>query len=179
VRTKGRLERALCLAVALATLAASGPTPAGTVSGTLPAAGVVWISDGSTPAPSANAVITQKDRQFLPHVAIVTVGTIVRFRNDDNIEHSVYSISDPGRFDLGIYEPGPGKDVTFAKSGVIAIRCHIHRPMHATLIVVDGPYTRVEADHETWTLTGVRPGRHVLHLWTPVTGEGTTDVEVR
>ena len=179
MHTKGWSERALYLAVALATLAASGPTPAGTVSGTLPAPGVVWISDGSTPAPSTNAVITQKDRHFLPDVAVVTSGTIVRFRNDDNIEHSVYSISDADRFDLGIYEPGPGKDITFAKSGVIAIRCHIHRSMHATLVVVDGPYTRVETAHETWTLTGVRPGHHVLHTWTPVTGETAADVEVR
>ncbi len=103
----------------------------------------------------------------------------MRFRNEDTLDHSVYSVSPADPFDLGIYEPGPGKDVAFPKPGVIEIRCHIHRHMHAVLVVVDGPYARVERAGAPWTLRGVRPGHHIMHTWTAETGETTKPVEVR
>jgi plastocyanin len=138
----------------------------------------VWISDGSAPPPNTGIAITQHERTFIPELTVVSAGTDVLFRNDDVVDHSVYSISPADPFDLGIYEPGPGKDVIFAKPGVIEIRCHIHRHMHAVLLVVDGPFVRLDAPGP-WTLHGVRPGRHVLHVWTADEGEKTSLVEVR
>ncbi len=160
-------------------LAAAPPATLGTLNGTLPAPGVVWISDDSHPAPSVAEAITQKDKTFFPGLAVVTAGTSVRFRNEDTLDHSVYSVSPADPFDLGIYEPGPGKDVAFPNPGVVEIRCHVHRHMHATLIVVDGPYERVERAGAAWSLRGVRAGRHVLHTWTADGGEVTKTVDVR
>lgn len=147
-----------------ALLAVASPLPAGpaTLSGTLAAPGVVWVSDGSSPARSSGAVMTQTDRTFSPELAVVTAGSVVRFRNDDTVDHSVYSISPAGPFDLGIYEPGPGKDVTFARTGVVEIRCHIHRHMHATLVVVDGPHARVETVGGDWSIANVRDRKSVV-----------------
>jgi len=165
----------------LALLAAAllGAAPATTsLSGTLAAPGVVWISDGSNPPPSTKVEITQHDRTFIPALTVVTAGSDVTFRNDDDVDHSVYSVSPADPFDLGIYEQGPGKDVRFAVPGVIEIRCHIHRHMHAILLVVDGPFVQLDAAGP-WTLRGVRPGRHVLHVWTADDGERTSVVEVR
>ena len=155
----------------LAVLASPLAAAAATLSGTLGEPGVVWVSDGSRPAVTTGAVLTQKDKAFAPDLTVVTAGSDVRFRNDDQVDHSVYSISPADPFDLGIYEPGPGKDVSFPNPGIVDVRCHIHRRMHATLIVVDGPFARVEAAGGSWRLDGVRPGRHVLHLWTPHGGE--------
>jgi plastocyanin len=156
-----------------------GAAPAtGSLAGTLATPGVVWISDGSNPAPSTHVEITQHDRTFIPALTVVTAGSDVTFRNDDDVDHSVYSVSPADPFDLGIYEPGPGKDVRFAVSGVIEIRCHIHRHMHATLLVVDGPVVQLDAPGP-WTLRGVRPGHHVLHVWTADDGERTSAVDVR
>jgi plastocyanin len=162
-----------------AALLAAAPVPqTARLTGALPAPGVVWVSDGSSPTPSTGAAITQKDKTFFPELAVVAAGTTVHFRNDDAVDHSVYSVSPADPFDLGIYEPGPGKDVAFPNSGVIEIRCHIHRHMHAVLVVVDGPYARVETAGAPWTLSGVRTGRRVLHTWTADAGETTRSVDV-
>jgi plastocyanin len=158
--------------------AATSPSTAA-LDGTLSAPGVVWVSDGSAPAPSAGTAITQRDKTFSPDFAVVTAGTVVRFRNEDTLDHSVYSVSPADPFDLGIYEPGPGKDVAFPNPGAIEIRCHVHRHMHAVLIVVDGPYERVERAGAAWSLRGVHAGRHVLHIWTAAGGETSKTVEVR
>jgi plastocyanin len=166
-------------AALLITAAAAAPAPSSaTLSSTLSAPGVVWVSDGSNPAPSVGAAITQRDKTFFPELAVVTAGTGVRFRNEDTLDHSVYSVSPADPFDLGIYEPGPGKDVAFPNPGVIEIRCHVHRHMHATLIVVDGPYERVERAGASWSLR-VRPGRHILHTWTADGGEVTKSIDFR
>lgn len=169
----------LAAAVVFAAIAAAPPAATSTLNGTLPAPGVVWVSDGSSPAPSVRAAITQKDKTFFPELAVVTAGASVRFRNEDTLDHSVYSVSPADPFDLGIYEPGPGKDVGFPNPGVIEIRCHVHRHMHATLVVVDGPYARVERAGASWSLRGARTGRHVLHTWTADGGETTKTVDVR
>lgn len=158
-----------------AVLLAAAPAP---LTGTLPEPGVVWISDGSKIAPFTGALLTQRGKAFYPSFAVVPAGTVLRFRNDDEIDHSVYSVSEADPFDLGIYEPGPGKDVAFVNPGVVLVRCHIHRTMRSTLVVVDGPYARVEAARGSWTLRDVRPGRHVLHTWTQSQGEKTRIVEI-
>ncbi len=165
--------------LAIGLLAAAPPPVLGTLNGTLPAPGVVWVSDGSSPAPVVGAAVTQRDKTFFPELAVVTAGTSVRFRNEDTLDHSVYSVSPADPFDLGIYEPGPGKDVAFPNPGVIEIRCHVHRHMHAVLVVVDGPYARVERPGASWSLRGIRTGRHVLHTWTTDAGETTKTIDVR
>lgn len=162
----------------LGVLGAAAPHPA-MLRGTLAFPGVVWLSDASTPAPVGGAMITQTGKAFAPGFAVVTAGSDVRFRNDDAVDHSVYSVSKADPFDLGIYEPGPGKDVRFANAGIVEVRCHIHRHMHATLVVVDGPYARVEAPNGRWTLRAARPGRHLLHTWTVEQGETTKTIDVR
>lgn len=172
------ISASFALAAVLLALTPPLAAPESTLTGTLAAPGVVWVSDGSRPAPSAGAVNSQAGRTFIPDLAVVTAGSTIRFRNDDDVDHSVYSLSPADPFDLGIYEPGPGKDVAFANPGVVEIRCHIHRHMHATLIVVDGPYARVETAGAAWRLEGVRAGRHVLHLWNAESGETTRLVRV-
>ena len=175
MRRAGRFVIALAAAlVALAT----APVAPGSIGGTLPAPGVVWVSDRKKHDRVNGAVITQHDRTFVPALTVVTAGSEVRFRNDDDVDHSVYSISPPGPFDLGIYEAGPGKTVAFPNAGVIDVHCHIHRHMRATLLVVDGPYVRLEAAG-AWTIGGLAPGKYNVHEWTLERGETTRSAEVR
>ena len=44
-------------------------------------------------APKKQAVVDQRDKQFVPYVTAVQVGTAVSFPNSDNIRHHVYSFS--------------------------------------------------------------------------------------
>lgn len=178
---KFRIGRALARCAIGALVAATGARPAlaGTVSGTLPQPGVVWVSDGSDPAAMPESIMRNAGKAFVPDLLIVTVGSSVRFPNDDDFFHSIFSSSQSDPFDVGFYDTGPGKVIAFPKPGVDVIRCHIHGAMRATILVVDGPWVRTDRPGEAYRIDGVRAGRHVLHAWTPDGGERTSDVVVR
>lgn len=152
---------------------------AATVQGTLSEAGVVWVSDGSKPAPSTDqTTLRQTSRTFVPNLLVVPAGSSVLFPNDDDYIHSVYSLQGPDYFDIGFYSKGPGKLVTFPRPGVNQIACHIHASMHAVIVVVDGPFAQIKSSGESFTLTDVRPGLHAIHVWTLAGGERTGPLRV-
>ncbi|MFI5235443.1 MAG: hypothetical protein ACHQXA_07020, partial [Gemmatimonadales bacterium] len=101
---------------------------------------VVWLTPlrGTAPLPRAiHAVVTAENKTFTPHVAVLPVGSTVTFPNRDGFDHNVFSLSDAGPFDLGLYERGDGKSATFAKPGIIRVYCNIHSTMSAFIVVRD------------------------------------------
>jgi plastocyanin len=165
------------MALTLALLAVRGVAAAATYRGTLASPSVAWISDGSHPAGvAAEFAMTNEDKSFQPNLLVIPAGSNVRFPNEDPFFHSIYSDSAPDPFDIGFYDTGPGKVVSFPTPGVVAVRCHIHGSMHATIVVVDGPYAVTDRPGEAYEITNVRPGRHVLHVWTPADGEKTVEI---
>jgi hypothetical protein len=123
-----------------------------------------------------DAEMRNTHKSFVPDLLVISAGTSVRFPNDDPFFHSIYSDSGPDAFDIGFYDNGPGKVVPFSKPGVVSVRCHIHGTMHATIVVVDGPWAQTHSPNEKYTLTNVRPGNHVLHTWSLDGGEKTSQV---
>lgn len=117
-------------------------------------------------------------KSFQPDLVVITAGSAVRFPNDDAFYHSIYSAGAPDPFDIGFYDTGPGKVVTFAQSGAVTVRCHIHGIMHATIVVVDGPWAQTREPNAAYTLENVRSGDHLLHIWTPADGEKATRVRL-
>src|SRR4051794_152310 len=66
---------------------------------------VVYAEKSGAPSGPAKkqAVIDQRDRQFIPYVTALQVGTAVFFPNQDNIRHHVYSFSPAKKFELPLY----------------------------------------------------------------------------
>jgi plastocyanin len=149
-----------------------GVVRAATVDGTASPDAVVWASPVVTarsPAPSPQTFeIRNVKRTFDPDLLVVPVGSTIRFSNDDPFFHSIFSDSKADPFDLGFYSIGPGKSVSFPSPGVVSVRCHIHRVMHAVIVVVDGPATRADPRNGAFTL-GVASGSYVVHAWDPAT----------
>ncbi|MDP9019030.1 MAG: hypothetical protein M3N19_12020 [Candidatus Eremiobacteraeota bacterium] len=164
----------LSCALILGALAGS-PARAATVTGSLAKASVVWITQRTQPR-SAEAERRNRDRTFNPGLIVIAAGTSVRFPNDDPYFHSIYTVSTPDPFDIGYYGNGPGKLVLFSSPGVIDVHCHIHPTMHGVIIVVDGPSTSGPVN--TFSLGGVSPGNHSLHIWNESTGERSMDVVI-
>jgi hypothetical protein len=84
---------------------------------------VVWLKPlGDTLSkpfiPDARYTLAQKNRTFIPHLLVVPVGAQVFFPNLDPFFHNVFSLFDGKRFDLGLYEAGVTKQVTFSREGV-------------------------------------------------------------
>lgn len=109
--------------------------------------------------------ITQKDERFIPHVLPIVQGTTVDFPNEDEFFHNVFSLSGPRRFDLPKYPAGSSRSVTFPKTGVVNVFCHIHADMSAAILVVDGPGYAVPDSAGRYVLAGLPPGDYTLIGW--------------
>jgi plastocyanin len=121
-------------------------------------------------------VIEQRNREFLPHVMAVPVGSTVSFPNYDPTFHNVFSSSESKPFDLGLYKNGQAREVTFDKEGVVRIGCNLHANMSAFIVVVAAPHYAITDENGNFKFGGLAPGKYTLRAWSdkslePVTQE--------
>ncbi len=117
-------------------------------------------------APVALAVTTQKDASFEPHVLPVAVGTTVRWPNEDDIFHNVYSMSDTKEFDLGYYKKDkPAPEIVFDKPGRVDVFCAIHTQMHCIILVLPNPFFAMADGKGRFAIKDVPPGTYKLRAW--------------
>lgn len=115
--------------------------------------------------PQGHYTLLQKNRMFTPHLQVIPVGSIVQFPNADPFYHNVFSLFEGKRFDLGLYEAGSSKSVTFPRVGVSYIFCNIHPEMSAVIITLSTPFYSTADARNSFVLHGVPPGDYRLHLW--------------
>jgi plastocyanin len=131
---------------------------------------VIWLTpldSGHTPAPdrSRKYTLLQKNKEFTPHVLVVPVGSVVEFPNADPFFHNVFSLFDGRRFDLGLYEAGSTRGVTFGKEGISYIFCNIHPEMSAVVIALSTPFYAVEDKQGGFRIPDVPADEYVLQVW--------------
>ncbi len=116
--------------------------------------------------PEKKPAMIQRDKNFVPHVLVVQTGTAVDFPNLDPLYHNVFSYSRAKRFDLGRYEQGKSKTVTFDQPCVIDVFCEIHEDMHAYVLVLDTPWFVRAAADGSFELK-VPAGSYKVFAWIP------------
>jgi len=79
-------------------------------------------------------------KQFVPRVLPVTLGSRVRFPNEDPILHNAFSTSKDNAFDVGLYGEGEGQVVTMNHVGYVRVYCNVHHSMIGHILVLDTPY---------------------------------------
>lgn len=130
---------------------------------------VIWLQPvqlGSVHAVApGNFTLLQKNKTFTPHLLVVPVGSKVTFPNADPFFHNVFSLFDGRRFDLGLYEAGSARSVTFSREGVSYIFCNIHSEMSAVVIALSTPYFSTAGQPGEFRINGVTPGDYDLHIW--------------
>jgi plastocyanin len=148
------------------------PVHAASVSGSAGLAGkgsagdaVIYLEGDRKATPLPDAMVDQRNRMFIPHVSVITVGTTVRFPNNDTVFHNVFAYFQAKRFDLGMYPRGATKTETFSKPGLVALLCNIHSNMSAYIMVVDTPYYAVCDKSGRFVMKDVPPGTYTLHAW--------------
>ena len=127
--------------------------------------------------PKRQDIQLEGDR-FTPRVLAVVVGSKVRFRNEDQVYHSVFSVSPGGWFDLGNLAPGKARETHFKSSGVINLFCELH-PAAAGFVVVcpNWFFTRPGATGE-YVLPPLPRGAYVVHAWHPRLGATRRSIQV-
>ena len=186
-RQRGGLEielnKVLACAAALALLTGLGSAVAGELACTVKdAAGhgvqdaVVYampVTTGQVPAAAKadgkgvrpQAAMDQVNKEFVPHVLAVQVGTEVRFPNRDNVHHHVYSLSSAKTFDLPLYKNTTPPPLVFAEPGVVTLGCNIHDWMLGYVVVVDTPFFAKTGAEGFAKIEGIPAGDYEVHVW--------------
>ncbi len=86
--------------------------------------------------------VSQKGRKFLPSILVITQGDTVQYLNDEDreIDHNIYSLSQPNTFDLGLGERGTILEEQFSQTGKINYFCSVHKLMGGKVIVLPTRY---------------------------------------
>jgi plastocyanin len=148
----------------------------------------VYLEAGPKGVPSKVVVqMEQKDRRFAPDLIVIPAGTAVSFPNFDPIFHNVFSLSKAKNFDLGNYPKGQTRTVTFPSVGIVAVYCHLHPNMSASIVVTPTQWGTHADRMGSFTLKDVPAGTYTVVAWHKTVGMfrktveigATTDAEVK
>ncbi len=117
--------------------------------------------------PGKSVEIAQINKEFVPRVVVVSVGTAIQFPNRDTVRHHVYSFSPAKPFELKLYSGKEANPVVFDRAGTVVIGCNIHDNMVGWVLAVESPYHAITPAAGVVTLDGVPPGNYRLRAWHP------------
>jgi plastocyanin len=131
---------------------------------------VVWLTPADAEptakfVPKQRLVLVQHHKSFEPHLLVVPVGAVVQFPNRDPFFHNVFSLFEGKRFDLGLYEAGTTRNVSFDRPGISFIFCNIHAEMSAIVVALNTPYYGISNRKGEVLIPGVPPGHYILKTW--------------
>jgi plastocyanin len=133
---------------------------------------VIWLTPidtlqtvNTTTTGRAHYRLQQRNKRFEPSLLVVPVGSVVDFPNYDPWFHNVFSLYRGKRFDLGLYQAGAKKSVSFDRIGPSYLFCNIHSEMTGVVLVVDSDFFGITEKNGHYSIPGVAPGRYVLHVW--------------
>jgi plastocyanin len=146
---------------------------------------VVYLESASRVIPASDVpslrmgTIVMRGREFIPHVRVVLAGGTVAFPNEDPFRHNVFSSSELGPFDLGLYPRGATRAASFPQPGAYSIYCNIHSRMASFVVAVPTSWVTHPGEDGSFVLRGVPPGAYILHAWHERgTAEVTRDIVV-
>ncbi len=137
------------------------------------------VGDNKYPAPEEHGILDQYNLTFVPHVIAVQKGTTIDFPNSDLVRHNVFSPPDCCmQFNLGTYDVGVVKHVTFDEAGEIPLLCNVHAEMSAFVLVLDNPYFSLTGRDGAFKIENVPPGTYKLSAWHEKLRTVTKDVTI-
>jgi plastocyanin len=124
------------------------------------------LPDGAqAPPPQTTAVMDQINKQFVPRVLPIALGTAVAFPNHDQIHHHVYSFSKPKTFEIPLYKGELAPPVVFDQTGAVTVGCNIHEWMRGVILVLPTSLFAVTGADGGFALHGVPAGANTIAAW--------------
>jgi plastocyanin len=117
------------------------------------------------PRTPKHLVVEQRNREFLPHLMAISVGSTVAFPNFDAVFHNVFTTSPLSPFDLGLYKAGEAREFVFPREGIVRLGCNLHANMSAYIAVVAAPAYVVTDSEGRFAFKHLAPGRYKLKAW--------------
>ena len=129
---------------------------------------VYYVPAAGAPRPHAGRFnIYTINRDFKPAAMAVPIGSTVRFVNQDEVRHNVFSVTPGSTFDLGYQAPGQSADQVLNRAGVVLVSCNVHRSMETDVLVVPSAYAAKVGADGRFVLRGVPAGAGKLYYWNP------------
>ncbi len=166
-RTSLFASTVLALLAVAGTARADGATISGKVDATPPKYlpdTVVYLKTVAGTHPPRQVSVDQRGMKFIPHIVTITEGDTVRFLNNDNVAHNVYSPDGEG-YNLGTFKQNEDASYTYKKAGVYSQLCSIHPEMLAYVFVGQNPYAAAVDAAGKYEIKGVPPGTYQLAVW--------------
>jgi plastocyanin len=150
-----------------------GSAHAGTVMGSISIEGgkklrniIIYMepSDGRKIQDGESISVIQKNSVFQPAFNVIVKGSKVDFVNNEtkNIDHNVFSLSQKGKFDIGLIGKGSSEAVLFNEVGLIKFYCSVHKSMQGVISVVPTPYFAKLSGSNDFKIDNVPPGKWTI-----------------
>jgi len=136
------------------------------------------ISKGKSPPATVN--VNNKDCAFEPHVSVAMKGSKMDISNSDSILHTTHPYIDGISFFNLPLPPGgtPPRPRPIPRSGVMSIRCDVHKWMQGYMMVHTNPYIEVTDAQGKLAIEAIPPGTYPYVVWHEQLGEKKGDVEI-
>ena len=130
---------------------------------------VVWVTPIGSKIPQKlmPAIVAHQNKQFVPYVTAVQVGTTINLPNLDDVKHHAYSFSPAKKFELPLYAGTPEAPLLFDKPGIVTIGCNIHDWMTAYVCVVETPFFAISGADGRVQLRNLPAGAYRAEVWQP------------
>ena len=131
---------------------------------------VVWLVPVTSVRPVVNTEerhyrLVQHNKRFEPGLLVVPVGSVVDFPNLDPWFHNVFSLYRGKRFDLGLYQAGSRRSVSFDRAGPSYLFCNIHPEMTGVVLAVESDLFGISDKSGRYSIVDVPPGKYLLRVW--------------
>ena len=111
------------------------------------------------------ATLVQRDASFEPHVLPIAAGTTVRWPNEDDIYHNIFSMSGTKAFDLGYYKKEKTPELVFDHVGRVDVFCAIHTQMHCIVLVLPNRFFAKADARGRFAIEDVPAGTYRVTAW--------------
>lgn len=138
------------------------------------ASALVWVESPPLPGPERmvpSNTLDQRRCAYLPPLLAATVGAHLHVRNSDPLVHNVHARqtrgTGGGRPVFNFAMPLENMEVTRVlpmQPGQVDVGCDVHPWMKSAVMLFDHPFFTVTDAHGRFTLEGLAPGPHVLHV---------------
>ena len=127
------------------------------------------------------AMLVQKNCQYVPRVIGTRAGQAVSIRNDDDLMHNLHGLSTKGQeFNTSQPKAGMVYMATLKQEEVMVhVKCDIHSWMNAYIGVVPNSLYAVTDGSGAFTIANVPPGKRTVSVWHERYGVLTGTVDVK
>ncbi len=133
--------------------------------------------DAGEKAEPTRLVLDNVGCRFVPHAAVLSVGSTIEAVNSDSFLHTVH-LYGPAEMNVALPRYGSRGTRVVRRPGMIVVKCDVHAWMQAFIRVDPHPFHAVSDAEGRFRIPDVPPGSYVLESWHERLGQRQIPVRV-